>query len=310
AGAGRRAADGGALGVSGAEGARAATGLRHVARAGRDAADRERGREVVGRADVAQAVADLGNVAEVRSRAADSGALQIRRTRGGEPRARLGRVARAGRGTTHGARGRERVGRAVVADAVAALRDVARARRRPADVRALRVRRTARSTPGAALGQIAGAGGRTAHDDGRQEAVGRAVVADAVADLGDVAVAGRGAAAVRALQVLRAEGPQAVAGLGGVAGAGGGAAYLARSAQVAVGRAAGVGRAVRRPEIALLAEIGEAVAADERVGGDRHQEREDQHRAPEATPGQREQTGGRRRCQRRAAQQTLCPCWR
>src|SRR5207249_4009949 len=67
----------------------------------------------------------------------------------------LGDVAHTGCRATDRGRGQERVGRAVVGDAIAALRDIAVAGGGPALARALRVRRTVVRYPVAALGDIA-----------------------------------------------------------------------------------------------------------------------------------------------------------
>src|SRR4029077_17967826 len=81
----------------------------------------------------------------------------IGRAVGARPGTALRRVADAGRGAALGARRDKRVRRAVVAHAVAALRDVADPGRRPADVRALPVGRTVGARPVAALRRIANA---------------------------------------------------------------------------------------------------------------------------------------------------------
>src|SRR5439155_1671680 len=152
--------------------------------------------------------------------------------------------------------GAERVSRTGVGGAVAALRRIARARRRPALLGPLRVRRAAGARARAALREVALAGGRaalgacrlqrvawaggaragaelrliagtrrgTALDGRRLEAVGRAVVGPVTA-LGDVAAARGGTADRCALRVGRAEAARAGAELGGVAGPGRGTAF-------------------------------------------------------------------------------------
>src|SRR5581483_5695965 len=120
--------------------------------------------------------------------------------------------------------GLEGVGGAVVAGAVAALGDVADASRRAADGGALRVVRAGGGRPGAHLRDVAGAGGGATLGRGGLEGVGGAVVAGAVAALGDVADAGRRAADGGALLVVRASGGRPGAHLGDVADAGGRAA--------------------------------------------------------------------------------------
>src|SRR5207245_10941724 len=67
--------------------------------------------------------------------------------------------------------------------------------------RALRVGRAARVGAGARFLDVAGAGRGPADDGRRREEIGRAVVGDPVAALGDVAVPGDGAALGRALHV-------------------------------------------------------------------------------------------------------------
>src|SRR5207244_3024943 len=89
--------------------------------------------------------------------------------------------------------------------------------------RALRVARTAGARAGAALGQVAHAGGGAALRRRGLEAVRGAVVGDAVTALCDVAVARGGAADGRALRIGGAGRARAGAALGQVADTGGGA---------------------------------------------------------------------------------------
>src|SRR5207253_5368322 len=110
-------------------------------------------------------------------------------------------VADAGCPATRDAGGDEAVGRTGVADAVAALRHVADTGQGPADGRALGVVRARGARPGAGLRDVAHAGGRAARDAAGDEAVGGAVVADAVAALRHVADTGRGPADRGALRV-------------------------------------------------------------------------------------------------------------
>src|SRR5207244_6575782 len=117
-----RATDGGALRVARTVRRGAGAGLRRVADAARWAAHGPRGNEGVGRADVGGPVAELGDVARPDGRPADAAALHVGRTGRARAGAGLGRIAAAGRGTADRARRCERVGRTVVADAVAALR--------------------------------------------------------------------------------------------------------------------------------------------------------------------------------------------
>src|SRR5439155_4815660 len=124
--------------------------------------------------------------------------LRIRGAVGTAPRAELGQVADTGRGAALGRAQLEGVGRAIVRDAVAALGEVAGARRRPADRRALRVRGAAGVAPRAELGQVANTGRGAALGRARLEGVGGAMGALAGAELGDVAGTPRGAALGRA----------------------------------------------------------------------------------------------------------------
>src|SRR5206468_1837486 len=94
--------------------------------------------------------------------------------------------------TAHPARRQEHVGRTVVADAVAALGHVAVARGDTADRRALQIRGAVRARAGAPFVPVAVARRRTADRGGGEKGSGRAVVADAVTALGDVADPRRG----------------------------------------------------------------------------------------------------------------------
>src|SRR5207249_3398434 len=115
--------------------------------------------------------------------------------RGARAGADLRHVAVSGRRTALGAGRLEHVRGAVVGDAVAALGDVAVARGRTADCRALRVGRAGGARAGAELGGVAGPGRGTAFDRRRLEGVGGARGARAGAELGGVTRA-RGAAAL------------------------------------------------------------------------------------------------------------------
>src|SRR6185503_943938 len=99
------------------------------------------------------------------------GALRVDGAIGAAPRAVLRHVAHTGRRAAPLARRRERVGRTIVADAVAALGDVAHAGARPTRRRALRVRWTRGARAGAALGHVAHPRRRTADGRGRLERV-------------------------------------------------------------------------------------------------------------------------------------------
>src|SRR5439155_243992 len=236
--------------------------------------------EAVGRADVRDAVAALGQVAFAGGRAADGRALRVGGAVGAAPRAELGQIADARRGSARGGARPEGVGGAVVGSPVAALADVTVSRRRAADRRALRVRgaagaapraelghvadtgrgaalgrarlegvrRAGGAGPGTELGDVAGAGGRATLRGARLHHVGRAVVGGAVAALGSVAVAGRGPADARALRVGGAADAAACAELGHVADTGRGAA-LGR------GRLEGVRRTVVGGPVAALGEV-------------------------------------------------------
>src|SRR5205823_5064417 len=157
--------------------------------------------EPVRRTVVADAVAALVDVADVGRRAADRRALRIRGAGRARPVAVLLEVAGARRGPTRGAGGDEGIGRAVVADAVAALVDVAHVGRGAADRRALGVCGTGRARPVTVLFEVADAHRGPTRRAGGGEGVGGTVVGDAVAALVDVADVGRGAADGRALRV-------------------------------------------------------------------------------------------------------------
>src|SRR5439155_225545 len=252
-------ADGRALGIVRARGARPGAGLRHVADAGRRATDGAAGNEAVGGTGVADPVAALRHVAEAGRGPADRRALGVVRARGARPGAGLRDVAHAGGRATDGAAGDEAVGGTGVADAVAALRHVADAGRRPADRRALRVRGTARARPGTLLGNVADAGGRATRGARGDEAVGGTVVADPVAALHHVADTCGRTADGRALRIGRARRARPGAGLLDVAGAGGGAADGA-------GRLDGAGRGAtvavcQVAVVARLCGLDDAVAA-------------------------------------------------
>src|SRR5439155_1754858 len=134
--------------------------------------------------------------------------------------------------------GARRVRRAVVADPVAALGEIALAARQPADGGALRVRRAGGVGARAPLGEVAVAGSRAALHRGRLEGVLGASGARPGAALRDVAVAGGGPAldAARLEAIGRAEGARPGAALGDVAVAGRRSAFGARREQD-VGRA-------------------------------------------------------------------------
>src|SRR5206468_894963 len=119
---------------------------------------------------------------------------------------------------------------------VAALGDVAVARARPADGRALRIVGTVDAAARAVLGHVAGARRGATLGRARLEGVLGAVIAQPVAALRGVAVAGGGAAHVRALDVGGAVSSAARAVLGHVAGTRRGAA-LGRARLESIGRA-------------------------------------------------------------------------
>src|SRR5439155_1284203 len=157
--------------------------------------------EAVGRADVRDAVAALGQVAFAGGRAADGRALRVGGAVGAAPRAELGQIADARRGSARGRARPEGVGGAVVGGPVAALGDVTVPGGRAADRRALRVGGAIGAAPRAGLRYVADPGRGAALGRGRLEGVGRAVVREAVAALGEVAGARRRPADGRALLV-------------------------------------------------------------------------------------------------------------
>src|SRR5204862_468817 len=122
--AGRRATDGRALRVHWARGGRTRACLRRVAHAHRGPAFRPRGDEDVSWTVVATPVTTLGHVADASRRATDGRALRVRGTRGSGARARLRRIAHAGRDPALRAHRHERVRGTIVAGAVTALGDV------------------------------------------------------------------------------------------------------------------------------------------------------------------------------------------
>src|SRR5439155_524575 len=168
----------------------------------------------IGGTIVRRAIAALRGVALPRRGPAHVGPLGIGRARGARPGAELGDVADTGRIAARDRRGLEGVGRTVVVRAVAALGDVARARRRPADVGLLQVRGAGSGRAGAGLRGVADAGGRATLGPGGLEAVGRARVVGAVAALVGITGARRRAADVGLLLVRGAGGGGAGAGLG------------------------------------------------------------------------------------------------
>src|SRR5439155_232868 len=215
----------------------------------------------VRRAIVGDTIAALRRITLAGGGPADIRPLRIDGARRARPRAELGHVANARRVPTRRARREERVRRAGVVRAVAALGDVARLCCRTAHVRFLDVGRTRNVGAGAGLGRVASAGRDTTHGARRLEHVRRAVIVRPVAALGDVARTGRRAADARPLHVGRASGGRAGARLGDVAGAGGGAALGSRHLE-------GVARArVVRP-VADLGDVTRAAGgATDRAGG-------------------------------------------
>src|SRR5207237_409258 len=183
---------------------------------GRAALDARR-RQDVGRTVVVHAVTALGRIAGAGGRPALRRALGIRRTRPGNTGAVLVDVARARRGPADGGGRREDVG--------GARRDQA----------------------GAVLGRVAHADRGTTHGGGR-ERVRRTGVGDAVAALGDFAVASGRTAHGRALRVGRAGRAADAARLGRVAAAGRGPADVRR-------RLEGIGRAVVAAAVAVLRDV-------------------------------------------------------
>src|SRR5439155_1157667 len=161
--------------------------LDQVADSGGSAAHRRGGREAVGRAVVVRAVAALGHVADVDGGPADGGALRVGGAVGARAGAALGDVADTDGAAALRGRGLEGVGGTIVTGPVAALGDVAVAGRGTANRRALQVGRALSARAGAIVGKVADAGGAAALYGGRLQRVGGAVVAGAVAALGDVA---------------------------------------------------------------------------------------------------------------------------
>src|SRR5439155_930477 len=258
-------ADGRAVGVAGPVRGRAGARLGDVAVPGRGAAHGGRGLEAVGGALVVHTVAKLGVVAGAGRRPADRRALGV----GGAVRARagapLGDVAVAGRGAAHGSGGLELVFGAVIVYTVASLVVVAGTGCRSAFGRALGVGGAVRARAGALLGDVALAGRGAAHGGGGLEAVRRTLVLDAVAALGRVARACGGPALGRAL------------GVGGAAGARPGAevVHVARAGRGPAERAArreGVRRTVILDAVAALGRVARACGGPARgralgVGG-------------------------------------------
>src|SRR5439155_8431169 len=255
--------------VDGARPARAGAGLRDVARTAGSATLGADGHEGVGWTGVGDTVAQLRHVARPDRRTAHAPALHVRRAQGGRPGADLRRIAAAAGRTADGAAHHERIGGAVVADAVAALRDVAHARRRATDRRALHVRRTCGVRARTALGDVARARRRAAHGARRRERIRGARVGDAVAALGDVARPGRRPAHGPALQIGRARGGRTRAVLRGVARARRAAADRARGCEGVRGAGVAdtvaafgeVARAGRRPANGRALGVGGAEGA-------------------------------------------------
>src|SRR5438874_631759 len=264
---------GGLEAVGGTGSARPGALLRGIAHVDGGPTDRARRQECVGRAGGARAGTVLGHVADARRGAAfgAGGQEEVGRTGRARAGAGLGHVARPGCGAAHGAR----VPRRVLAGGARAVAHVEGA--------------------GVGVGRAGGAG--------RLHGVGRAVCAGAVACLGRVTGACRCAAdgplvprrvrAGAAATVAHVQGAGVGVGRAGGAGcllagvlrarrAGAGAvhgqiALTERCAaepgarpEAAGGRAAGACYSVRRPQIAVLARVHEAVAAIRirRVGGD------------------------------------------
>src|SRR5207245_1020493 len=113
-------------------------------------------------------------------------------------------VADAGRGAAGRAGADERVGGAIVGDAVARLVDVTDARGRAAQGGALRVGGAVDARAVAVLVEVADAGREAAGRAGRRHVIGGTVVGDAVTAFVEVADARRSPAHGRALRVVRA----------------------------------------------------------------------------------------------------------
>src|SRR5207249_2994683 len=170
---GRGAADGRALRVCGTGCARPVAVLFEVADARRGSTRGAGGDEGVGRTVVADAVTALVYVTDARRGPADGRALGVRGTARARPGAGFREVTDAGCGATRRAGGDEAVGGTVVADAVAALRHVADARRRTTDRRALRICRAGSARARAGLLQVADTGGGTTDGSGGLELAAR-----------------------------------------------------------------------------------------------------------------------------------------
>src|SRR5439155_830468 len=165
--------------------------------------------EAVGRTDVRDAVAALGEVAFAGGGPAHGRPLRVGGAADARPRAELGPIADARRGSARGAARLEGVGGAVVRGAVAALGGVTVPGGGPANGRALRVGGAVGAAPRAELDQIADARRGAARGRARLEGAGGAVVGSPVAALGDVTVPRRRAADRRALRVRGAAGTTA-----------------------------------------------------------------------------------------------------
>src|SRR5439155_1490473 len=202
-------AHGRALGVGGAVRGRAGGEVVRVAHAGRGAAHGGRGLEGGGGAIGVDAVTALGLVAGAGGGPALVGALGVGGAVRGRARAEVIHVAGAGRGPAQGGRGLEVVGGTVVVDAVTALGVVAGAGGGPALVGALAVGGAVRGRAGAEVVQVAHAGRGAAQGGRGLEVVSGPVAVDAVAALGLVAGAGGRPALGRALGVSGAVGGRA-----------------------------------------------------------------------------------------------------
>src|SRR5439155_8838904 len=115
----------------------------------------------------------------------DGRAPRIRGAAGVAARAELGHIADTGPSAALGRARLEGVGRTVVRGPVAALGDVTVPRCSAADGRALRIRGAGGAAPGAELGHVADAGRGATLGRARLEGVGRAIGAQAGAELGD-----------------------------------------------------------------------------------------------------------------------------
>src|SRR5581483_3175355 len=157
--------------------------FRGVADAGGGATRSTRRLDGVGRTRVGGAVAALGDVADVRRRAAHCRALRVRRAHVRAAVARLVEIAGSRGGAADRPRRLELVGGAVVGHAVAALVGVAAPGARPADGGALRVGRTRGAHSVAALGLIADARHGAALGARRDDLTARVAAPAAVAGL-------------------------------------------------------------------------------------------------------------------------------